>query len=105
MEGNSPAGEAVAKSGPKAATEAPAQACSAKTPSQLISLDLWVSRLYACGMKILLMMAVVQSLNLVIFGWFNRVAGLRMLALRQQFAVYRFEVREYQVVMRGRRRR
>jgi hypothetical protein len=56
-------------------------------------------------MKILLMMAVVQSLNLVIFGWFNRVAGLRMLALRQQFAVYRFEVREYQVVMRGRRRR
>jgi hypothetical protein len=35
-------------------------------------------------MKILLMMAVVQSLNLVIFAWFNRVAGLRILVLRQQ---------------------
>jgi hypothetical protein len=30
-------------------------------------------------MKILLMMAVVQSLDLVIFAWFNRVAGLRIL--------------------------
>jgi len=56
--------------------------------SQLISLDLWVSGLHASGMKILLMMAVVQSLNLVIFGWSNRVAGLRVLVLRQQFAVY-----------------
>jgi len=49
----------------------------AKTPSQLISLDLWVSGLHVSGMKILLMMAVVESLNLVIFAWFNRVAGLR----------------------------
>jgi len=43
--------------------------CSAKTPSELISLDLWVSGIHASGMKILLMMAVVQSLNLVIFAW------------------------------------
>jgi hypothetical protein len=40
-------------------------------------------------MKILLMMAVVQSLNLVIFAWFNRVAGLRILVLRQQLTVYK----------------
>lgn len=40
-------------------------------------------------MKILLMIAVVQSLNLVIFAWFNRVAWLRILALRQQLAVYK----------------
>ena len=62
---------------------------SAKTPSQLISLDLWVSGLQASGMKILLMMAVVQSLNLVIFAWFNRVAGLRILVPRQQLTVYK----------------
>jgi hypothetical protein len=42
-------------------------------------LDLWISGLHASGIKILLMMAVVQSLNLVIFAWFNRVAGLRIL--------------------------
>ncbi len=63
------------------------KSCSAKTPSQLISLDLWVSGLHASGMKILLMMAVVQSLNLVIFAWFNRVAGLRILVPRQQLTV------------------
>jgi hypothetical protein len=40
-------------------------------------------------MKILLMMTVVQSLNLVIFGWFNRVAELRILVLRQQLTVYK----------------
>jgi hypothetical protein len=40
-------------------------------------------------MKILLMMAVVQSLNLVIFAWFNRVAGLQILVLRQQLTVYK----------------
>jgi putative transposase len=40
-------------------------------------------------MKILLMMAVVQSLNLVILAWFNRVAGLRILVLRQQLTVYK----------------
>jgi hypothetical protein len=48
-----------------------------------------VSGLHASGMKILLMMAVVQSLNLVIFAWFNRVAGLRILVLRQQPTVYK----------------
>jgi len=49
----------------------PAGMASAKTQSQLISLDLWVSGLHASGMKILLMIMVVQSLNLVIFAWFN----------------------------------
>jgi putative transposase len=63
--------------------------CSAKTPSQRISLDLWVSGFHASGMKILLMMVVVQSLNLAIFAWFNRVAGLRILVLRQQLTVYK----------------
>ena len=52
--------------------------CSAKTPSQLISLDFWGSGLHPSGMKILLVILVVQSLNLVIFAWFNRVAGLRI---------------------------
>jgi transposase len=45
-------------------------------------------------MKILLMMAVVQSLNLVIFAWFNRVAGLRILVLRQQLTVYKRKSRK-----------
>jgi hypothetical protein len=40
-------------------------------------------------MKILLMAVVVQSLNLVIFAWFNRVAVLRIIALRQQLTVYK----------------
>jgi putative transposase len=62
--------------------------CSAKTPSQLILLDLLISRLHASGMKILLTIVVVQSLNLAIFAWFNRVAWLRILVLRQQLAVY-----------------
>ena len=43
--------------------------------------------LHASGMKILLVILVVQSLNLVIFAWFNRVAGLRILVLRQQLTV------------------
>ena len=45
-------------------------------------------------MKILLMMVVVQSFNLVIFGWFNRVAGLRILVLRQQLTVYKRKSRK-----------
>ena len=40
-------------------------------------------------MKILLMMVVVQFLTLVVFAWFNRVAWIRILALRQQLAVYK----------------
>jgi len=40
-------------------------------------------------MKILLMIMIAQSLNLVIFTWFNRVAGLRILVLRQQLTVYK----------------
>jgi hypothetical protein len=40
-------------------------------------------------MKILLMILVVELINLVIFAWFNKAAGLRILVLRQQLAVYR----------------
>jgi hypothetical protein len=38
-------------------------------------------------MNILLAVLIVQSLNLVIFTWFNREAGLRILVLRQQLIV------------------
>jgi hypothetical protein len=38
-------------------------------------------------MKIWLVIMAVQSLNLVICAWFNRVAGLRILVLRQQLTV------------------
>jgi len=40
-------------------------------------------------MKILLMIVVLQSLNLLAFMWFNRSAGIRILALRQQLNVYK----------------
>ena len=40
-------------------------------------------------MKILLAIVVVQSFNLAIFAWFNRAAWFRILALRQQLAVYK----------------
>ncbi len=40
-------------------------------------------------MKTLLVFVVVQSLNLVVFLWFNRVGWIRILALRQQLAVYK----------------
>ena len=42
-------------------------------------------------MKILLMMVVAQFLTLVVFAWFNRVAWIRILTLRQQLAVYKDE--------------
>ena len=38
-------------------------------------------------MNILLTVLIVQSINLVIFTRFNRVAGLRIFVLRQQFSV------------------
>ena len=44
-------------------------------------------------MKILLMMVVAQFLTLVVFAWFNRVAWIRILALRQQLAVYKCKSR------------
>jgi len=40
-------------------------------------------------MKILFMMVVAQFLTLVIFAWFNRVAWIQILALRQQLAEYK----------------
>jgi hypothetical protein len=63
--------------------------CSAKTPSQLISLDFQVLGLHAFDMKILLMVVVVQSLNLLAFMWFKREAWIRILALRQQLNIYK----------------
>ena len=39
-------------------------------------------------MKILLLMVVVQSLNLVVFAWLDRVAFMQILTLRQQLCVY-----------------
>jgi hypothetical protein len=55
----------------------------------LISLDFGVPELHAPGMNILLTIVVVQSFNLAIFAWFNRAAWIRILALRQQQAVYK----------------
>ena len=40
-------------------------------------------------MEIVAVVVVVQVLNLVVFAWFNRVALVRILALRQQVAVCR----------------
>jgi hypothetical protein len=43
-------------------------------------------------MKILLMVVIVQSLNLLAFTWFNREAWIRILALRQQLNILQAEV-------------
>jgi hypothetical protein len=40
-------------------------------------------------MKIRLVVPVIQFLNLLAFIWFNRTAGIRILALRQQLVVYK----------------
>ena len=40
-------------------------------------------------MKILLLITVVQALDMLGFAWFNRTAGLRILVLRQQLAIYK----------------
>jgi hypothetical protein len=40
-------------------------------------------------MKILLVVLVIQSLNLLAFTWFNREAWIRILALRQQLNTYK----------------
>ena len=40
-------------------------------------------------MNTLLVFAVVQAFNLVALAWFNRVALVRILALRQQLSVYK----------------
>ena len=45
-------------------------------------------------MMILLMMVVVQSLNLVVFTWLDRVAFIRILVLRQQLPVYKRKSRK-----------
>jgi hypothetical protein len=40
-------------------------------------------------MKILLMVVVLQSLNLLAFVWLSRSAWIRILALRQQLNIYK----------------
>jgi putative transposase len=40
-------------------------------------------------MKTLLLITVIQSLTLAVFAWFHRTAGMRILVLRQQLAVYK----------------
>jgi putative transposase len=40
-------------------------------------------------MKTLILLGIIQSLNLAVFLWFHRVAGLRILVLRQQLIVYK----------------
>ena len=45
-------------------------------------------------MKILLSIVVVQFLTLVVFAWFNRVAWIQILALRQQLAVYKRKLKK-----------
>jgi putative transposase len=53
-------------------------------------------------MKILLMVVVVQSLNLLAFTWLNREAWIRILALRQQLNIYKRKSKK--PVMRNRDR-
>jgi phosphoglycerol transferase MdoB-like AlkP superfamily enzyme len=50
--------------------------CSAKAPSLVISLDFRDPGIHASRMKILVILAIIQFLNLAIFAWFNRVAAL-----------------------------
>jgi putative transposase len=45
-------------------------------------------------MKILLLIAVIQGLNLLVFAWFSRTAGLRILVLRHQLVVYKRKVKK-----------
>ena len=47
-------------------------------------MDFRVLGIHPAGIKILLMMVVLQSLNLVVFARRNRAAWVRILALRQQ---------------------
>ena len=54
----------------------------------LISLDFRVPEIHHAGMKILLTIVVLQSLNQVTFARRNRAAWVRILASRQQLAVY-----------------
>jgi hypothetical protein len=63
--------------------------CSAKTPYGLISLEFRVPWSHVTGMKTLLVIVAVQSLNLVVFAWLTWTAWIRILALRQQLAVYK----------------
>jgi hypothetical protein len=52
-------------------------------------LDFRVPEIHPAGTKILLMRVVAQSLNLVVFTWLDRLAFMRILALRQQLCIYK----------------
>jgi len=52
-------------------------------------LDFRLPEIHPAGMKILLMMMALQSLNLAVFAWLDRAAWLRIFTLRQQLAVYK----------------
>ncbi len=54
-------------------------------------------------MRILLWITAVQALNPVVFAWFNRPAGLRILVLRHQLAVYRRKSKKPLLKRRARR--
>lgn len=74
--------------------------------SGLILLAFGISEIHTSGMKMLILLAILQSLNLVVFVWFHRVALLRILALRHQLGVcnaVQFHFAEQlQAEMRGR---
>ena len=53
-------------------------------------------------MKILLVIVVVQSLNLIVFLWFNRVAWVRILTLRHQRTVYKRKTKKPRLRARDR---
>ncbi len=53
-------------------------------------------------MNTLLILAVVQSFNLVFFAWFNRVALVRILVLRQQLGVYKRKAKKPRLKNRDR---
>ena len=50
----------------------------------------------------LILLAILQALNLVVFVWFHRVAGLRILALRQQLTVYKRKSKKPMLINRDR---
>jgi putative transposase len=68
----------------------------------MILLDFRVRAIDAAGMKILLLMMVLQSLNVAVFAWLDRAAWVRILALRPQLAVYKRKSKK--VLLRNRDR-
>jgi hypothetical protein len=74
--------------------------CPAKTSPELISSLFKVFGLHAFDMKILLVVLIIQSLNLLAFTWFNREVWVRILALSQQHNIIQAEVGEASTTVR-----